>query len=93
MTRDQRRQVIWTPLLIWGTLLLLAAMTLGYAYWHDAPAKLATGLAIALAKALLVVVIFMQLNKAAGIVRVAAVAGVVWASFLYLFAFSDFLTR
>jgi cytochrome c oxidase subunit 4 len=93
MTPGQRREIIWTPLAIWGGLLLLAAATLGYAYWHDAPAKLATGLLIALAKALLVAVVFMQLNKAAGIVRVAAIAGIVWASFLYLLSFADFLTR
>ncbi len=93
MTRDQRRQVIWTPLLIWAALIALAAVTLGYAYWHAAPAKLATGLAIAAAKAALVAVIFMQLNKAAGIVRLAAVAGMAWASFLYLFTFADVLTR
>ena len=93
MTREQRRQVIWTPLLIWGALLLLAGTTLGYAYWHGAPAKLATALALAAAKTLLVAIVFMQLSKAAGIVRVAAVSGAVWASFLYLLTFADAMTR
>ena len=93
MTREQRREVVWMPLLVWGALMALAAATLGYAYWHAAPAKLATGLVIALAKAVLVAVVFMQLSKASGLVRFAAVAGMVWASFLYLLTFADVLTR
>ena len=88
MTREQRRRVIWTPLGIWAGLIVLAAATLGYGYWHAAPAKLATALVIAIAKALLVAVVFMQLSKAAGIVRCAAIAGIVWASFLYMLSFA-----
>jgi cytochrome c oxidase subunit 4 len=93
MTREQRRAVIWTPLATWAGLILLAATTLGYAYWPHAPLKAETGIAIAAAKTLLVAVIFMQLREAVGIVRLAAVAGLVWGSFLYLLAFADVLTR
>lgn len=93
MTREQRRTVIWTPLATWAGLIALAATTLGYAYLPHAPAKAEASVAIALAKALLVAWIFMQLRAAAGIVRVAAVAGVAWASFLYILAFADVMTR
>lgn len=93
MTAGQRRTVIVTPILTWLALMVLAASTLGYAYIPHAPAKAETSIAIALAKALLVAWIFMQLRTAVGIVRVAAVMGVAWASFLYILAFADVLTR
>lgn len=47
---------------------------------------------VAVAKAALVAVVFMQFGKASGIVRFAAVAGMLWASFLYLLTFADILT-
>ena len=93
MTREQRRQVIWIPLATWAGLIVLATTSLGYAYWPHAPLKGETGIAIAVAKTLLVAIIFMQLRQAAGIVRLAAVAGLVWASFLYMLSFADVLTR
>ena len=93
MTREQRRTVIWTPLATWAGLIALAGATLAYAYLPHAPAKAAASIVIALAKALLVAWIFMQLRAAAGIVRVAAVAGIAWGSFLYLLVFTDVLTR
>ena len=93
MTPDQRRKVVRNPLLIWGALMLLVLATLGYAYLPHGPFKAETGLAIAAAKAGLIAWVFMQLRAAAGIVRMAALAGLTWATFLYLFAFADFLTR
>ena len=49
--------------------------------------------AIAIAKALLIALLFMQLRNAAWLVRLAAMAGVIWVSFLYLIAFANYLTR
>jgi cytochrome c oxidase subunit 4 len=93
MTPAQRRTVIVAPLKIWAGLMTLLILTIVYAFWPHLPLKTEAGLAIALAKALLIALLFMQLRSAAGIVRLAAVAGVVWASFLFLFTFADFLTR
>lgn len=93
MTRDQRLHVVIGPVAIWGALMVLLAATTGYAYWPGAPAKLGISLSIGVMKALLVALLFMQLRRATGLVRLAAIAGVIWASFLYLFSFADFLTR
>ena len=93
MTREERRRVVLAPLAIWAGLMALLALTVGYAFWPDAPWKTEAGLAVALAKALLIAVLFMQLKHAAGLVRVAAIAGVCWASFLYILTFADVLTR
>ena len=93
MTREQRAHVVLGPLRIWAGLLLLLGATLLFAYLPKAPLKLEVGLAIAAAKALLIVMFFMQLRRAAWLIRLAAFAGLVWASFLFMFAFSDYLTR
>ena len=87
------RTVVLAPLLIWGGLLLLLGLTIGYAHLSGAPAKPWVMLGISATQAVLVALLFMQLRRAAAIVRIAALTGVVWASFLYLFAFADFLTR
>jgi len=93
MTPAQRDTVILAPLRIWAGLMGLLVLTIGYAYWPHLPLKTAAGIAIAVAKALLIAILFMQLRSAAGIVRFAAIVGVVWASFLFLFTFADLLTR
>jgi cytochrome c oxidase subunit 4 len=93
MTREDRDQVLIAPLKIWAGLMGLLALTIGYALLPGLPLKTEAGLAIALAKALLIAILFMQLKRATGIVRLAAVAGVMWASFLFLLTFADILTR
>lgn len=93
MTREQRAHVIWKPLGLWAALLVLVATTFGYAYLPHAPAKPAIALGIAATKALLIALFFMQLREAAWLVRLAAVAGLVWVSFMYLITFADYLTR
>ena len=93
MTRDERREVIWAPLGIWAGLMALLVLTIAYAFLPHAPFKTEMALAIGLAKALLIALFFMQLRRAAGLVRLAAGAGLVWGSLLYIFTFSDLLTR
>ena len=93
MTREERRKVVIAPLAIWGGLMVLLASTVGYAFWPHVPFKTEAGLTIALAKALLIAILFMQLKTATGLVRVAAIAGLTWASFLYILTFADLLTR
>lgn len=93
MTPEQRAHVILAPLKVWAGLLVLLACTFGYAYLPHAPLKTEVSIAIAVAKALLIANLFMQLREADWLVRLAALAGVVWVSFLYLIAFSDYLTR
>ena len=93
MTREQRARVILGPLKIWAGLMVLLALTFGYAYLPHGPAKTEVSLAIAATKALLIAAFFMQLREAAGIVRMAAIAGAAWTSLLYMIAFADYLTR
>ena len=93
MTREQAKQVVLVPVYVWAGLMGLLLLTGTYAYWPDAPIKPVIGVSIGVAKALLIALFFMQLRKAAGLVRMAAITGVVWASFLFLLTFADVLTR
>lgn len=93
MTREQRREVIWAPLTVWAGLMALLALTIVYAYLPGWPAKTEVAIAIGAAKAVLIAAFFMQLRNAAALVRLAALAGLVWLAFLYLFTFADYLTR
>ena len=93
MTREQRVHVILAPLKVWAGLLLLLGLTFGYAYLPHGLLKPEVSIAIAILKALLIALFFMQLRDAAWLVRLAALAGLIWVSFLYIIAFSDYLTR
>lgn len=93
MTPECRRFVILAPLATWAGLMALLALTVTYAYWPGAPIKPGIGLTIGIAKALLIALFFMQLRKSAGLVRLASMIGLIWASFLFLLTFADLLTR
>ena len=90
---EERREIVLIPMLVWTGLMILLGATLGYAYLPNAPGKIVSGLIVAAAKAGLIAWIFMQLRKASAIVRLAALAGLAWLSLLFVFSFSDFLTR
>ncbi len=93
MTAKQRSKVILKPLKIWAALMALLVLTLGYAYLPHAPLKAEASIAIAVSKAALIAIFFMQLREAAWLVRLAAMTGVIWLSFLFMIAFGDYLTR
>ena len=89
----ETREIVFIPLLVWAALLVLALASLAYAFWHPAPARFEVGLAIAAVKSLLIGLIFMQLRKASGLVKIASLAGPFFLSLLFLFTFADFMTR
>jgi cytochrome c oxidase subunit 4 len=87
------RTVLLEPVIVWVGLCVVLAMTCTYANWPALPLKLPMSLLFAAIKGSLVVVFFMELGKASGITRIAAAAGLLWASFMFLLTFADFLTR
>jgi cytochrome c oxidase subunit 4 len=62
----------------WAALMLLLALTTGLAFVPLGPAQLGVSLAIACSKALLVLLLFMDLKASSGLVRVFACAGFFW---------------
>ena len=93
MSAGRGESVFAAPLVVWAALCALLFLSLGAAFAPLGPFKTATSLAIAGVKVLLIALVFMRLNRATSLVRLAALAGVIWASFLFLMAGVDVLTR
>jgi cytochrome c oxidase subunit 4 len=79
--------------LTWLALLALLATTAGCALLRLGWLNTAISLAIALAKALLVAIVFMRLQRAPALLRLAAVAGAVTLALLFGLALTDYTTR
>lgn len=90
---SERRAILLAPLMIWAALLLLGAASLAYALVPGLPLKPVAALAIVVVQAALVLAGFMRLGRAGALVRMTALAGIVWLGFLYLLTFADLWTR
>jgi cytochrome c oxidase subunit 4 len=77
----------------WIALMALLATTAGCALLRLGWLNTAISLAIALAKALLVAIVFMRLKRAPALLRLAAVAGAVTLVLLFGLSLTDYATR
>lgn len=78
---------------VWLGLTLLLALTTTMAFVPLGSANLFIALGIALAKALLVLLFFMELRTSAGLVRAFAAAGFFWLMILFALTLSDYSHR
>jgi cytochrome c oxidase subunit 4 len=78
---------------VWVTRLCLLLLTLGSAYLKLGWLNGAINLAIAVGKALLVMIFFMHLRSSHYVLRIFAAAGFFWQALLIGLASTDFLTR
>ena len=83
------RHYVWT----WLALLLLLALTAGSAFVPMGVFNLAVNLAIALGKALLVVFMYMHVRLGTPMIRVFALAGLMWLALLAGLSLTDFAVR
>jgi cytochrome c oxidase subunit 4 len=79
--------------LVWLGLLSLLVLTLGSAYLRLGWVNNVVNLAIAVTKALLVMVFFMHLRSAHYVLRIVAAAGFFWLALLIGLSLSDYLAR
>lgn len=77
----------------WMALLLLLALTAGSALLHLGAWNTVINFAVAVAKGLLVALIFMRLASAAAILRIAAVTGLFTLALLFTLWAADYATR
>jgi cytochrome c oxidase subunit 4 len=85
---------IWRRnILVWLALMLLLALTFGAAHLSLGTGNVVVGLAIAMVKAGLVVMIFMGLRGASTLIKLASAAGVFWLVFLFALTLSDVIAR
>lgn len=91
---NTKAYAIWRRnVLIWLALLGLLLLTFGIAHIPLGVGNVVAGLAVAMVKAGLVVMIFMGLRRAGSLIRLASAAGVVWLCFLFALTLSDILAR
>ncbi len=79
--------------LIWAALLFLLLLSLVLAYVPMGLFTPIAGILIAFAKAGLVILLFMELATSKALIRLAAVAGVVFLAALFTLTLADVLTR
>ena len=93
MDRRGTRRMWLKAGIVWLALCLLLALTCTAAFADLGRWKLAVSLAIAAAKAGLVIVVFMELTAARASPRLAALAGMLWLTLLIGLTFADVATR
>lgn len=81
------------PAAVWLALLLLLGLTVGSAYIPLGAFNGIINYAVAAAKAALVLIFFMHLDRSRALLRLAALTGLFWLLFLFSLAFGDYLTR
>ncbi|WEX10573.1 cytochrome C oxidase subunit IV family protein [Chelativorans sp. AA-79] len=79
--------------LTWAGLLALLALTVSASFLLSGPPSLLAGMAIALAKAALILWFFMHLREETGLVRLFAIAAAAWLVILALLTSADYATR
>jgi len=78
---------------VWLALLALLAATYGLAHVPLGAGNLFVGLGIAAVKVLLVGLVFMGLDNSVPLIRLAAVAALLWVGLLFTLTFADVLIR
>ena len=79
--------------LVLGALLVLTAVTILVSYVDLGPFNTPLAFVIAGVKATLVVLFFMHMKEAHGVLWLAALAGFFWLAILLVLSLSDFATR
>jgi cytochrome c oxidase subunit 4 len=79
--------------LAWLVLLVLTGLTTGVAYIDMGVYNMVAAVAIAIIKALLIVVLFMHLTKSTMLTRVIASGALVWLGIMILLTMTDYVTR
>lgn len=91
--KSEVRRLWRNGLLTWAALLILLFSSLGFAYLPLGKITTAAGLAIALAKAAIVMALFMELAKSRPLIWLAALSGIFFATALYSLTLADVLSR
>lgn len=81
------------PVLTWLALMALLVATVYLAFMPLGHWNVVVSVAIGGIKAALIVLFFMELWRAEGLLRLAAAAGVFWLVVMFTLTFSDFLSR
>jgi cytochrome c oxidase subunit 4 len=84
---------ISTYLRVFAALVVLLVVTVAVAQVHLGILNTPIAMLIALVKAAMIVLFFMHVRNAPPLVRVFAAGGFLWLAIMFIFTFSDVLTR
>ena len=82
-----------TYVLTWIALMVFLALTCASSYVPMGEWNTVANTAISCAKALLIAVFFMHLRQAGALLRIAALAGLLWLALLFGISSTDYATR
>jgi len=82
-----------TYILVWAALLVLTGVTVGIAQLNLGPFNDVVALAVAVSKALLVILFFMHVKDSSRLTRLTVVAGFFWLAILIGITLTDYLSR
>ena len=82
-----------TCYMVFAALLTLTALTVGVTYIHMGRFNLVVALLIAVTKASLVVLFFMNVKNSSPLTKLFVVAGLFWMALLILLTFGDYVSR
>ncbi|MBE7219733.1 MAG: oxidase [Caulobacteraceae bacterium] len=88
-----RESVLVGPLVTWGVLIALLLLNVLVAHLPLGRFQSGANLGIAAVQVTLLGVLFMRLDRSSNLVRLAALTGVIWASFLFILSGADYLSR
>jgi cytochrome c oxidase subunit 4 len=83
----------WRIVLSWLGLLALMAGNIGFAYAGLGRLAPVAHVAVAVAMAAIVLIVFMELDRSTWLIWVFAGAGFFWLAMLFLLTAADYLTR
>lgn len=92
MKQEMKREIA-RCICTWIALMVLLALTAGSAYLHMGIWNTVTNLGIAIAKALLVGMVFMHLKTSRGAIRAAVAVALFTLALLFVISGSDYATR
>jgi cytochrome c oxidase subunit 4 len=82
-----------TYFLTWIGLMVLLALTAWSSYIPLGPWNTVINMAISVMKTLLIATFFMHLRNAGGLLRIAALTGLIWLALLFGLSWTDIATR
>jgi cytochrome c oxidase subunit IV len=82
-----------TYFVVWGSLLILLAITVGVSYIPLGWFNPAAAVGIAAIKAVIIILYFMHVRYSSRVVWIFVGAGFFWLGIMFVLALSDYLTR
>lgn len=79
--------------IVFGALMVLTWVTYGVSLIDMGPFNIVVALAIAVVKALLVILFFMHVKYSSRLTKLVVVSGFFWLALMIVFTLSDYFTR